>query len=270
MNLANVVKLECCEINFSARNKDDALKKISKILMESSQLKQVDEDSIYQSLLERENKGSTGFNKGIAIPHCQIEGIKEFIISIAICKKGINFDSLDKKKSRIFITIVGPSGDRSDHLKLLAKVSQILRMPGVSENLLNTTTKIGLYEEFLRNTENGVDVALKKEQDKLMLLIVRDEDVIQDITEVFVEIGVQDSTIIETQQMENLLSKAPLFMGFFDFTGGKQPFSKIILLKIPKDYINAIIKGIESTVGDLETYSGVSIMVLDLFFAKGF
>ncbi|MCK4696576.1 MAG: hypothetical protein KAT74_12475, partial [Candidatus Cloacimonetes bacterium] len=98
---------------------------------------------------------------------------------------------------------------------------------------------------------------------------VKDEEIIQDITEVFIEFGIQESTIIETQQMENLLSKVPLFMGFFNFTGGKSPYSKIIMLRINKEYINAVIKSIEDIFGDLDTYTGLSIFVLDLFFHKG-
>ena len=58
-------------------------------------------------------------------------------------------------------------------------------------------------------------------------------------------------------------------MGFFNFTREKSPFSKIILVKISKDHINAIIKGFEDIFGDLESYSGLGVMVLDLFFSKG-
>jgi hypothetical protein len=102
-----------------------------------------------------------------------------------------------------------------------------------------------------------------------MLLIVKNEEIMQDITEIFIEFGVEESTIIETQQMENLLSKVPLFMGFFNFTGDKNPYSKIILLKINKDYINAIVKTLEDLFGDLENYSDLGILVLDLFYSKG-
>ena len=103
-----------------------------------------------------------------------------------------------------------------------------------------------------------------------MIMIVKDENIIQDITEVFIEYGVIESTIIDTQQMENLLSNVPLFMGFFNFTGDKNPTSKIILVKISKDHINAIIKGLEDIFGDLDSFSDLGLMVLDLFYSKGF
>lgn len=270
MSLSEIVKLECCDVDFQADDKNQALQKLASLLKRSRELRDISEESLYAALKAREDIGSTGFNRGIAIPHCQLEGVEKFIISIAVSKKGIHFDSLDKKKTKIFITIIGPKGNSSEHLKLLATTSHILKEPGVVESLIQTATKISLYEEFLRNADNGVGKITHNGQDKLMILIVKDENIIQDITEVFMEYGVQDSTIIDTQQMENLLSNVPLFMGFFNFTGDKNPTSKIILVKITKDHINAIIKGLEDIFGDLDSFSDLGLMVLDLFFSKGF
>jgi len=268
MNISKIVKLECCEVNFKAKNKEEALLNITNLLRKSIILNEIDSQRILSALKEREEQGSTGFNNGIAIPHCQLEGIDNFVISIAICKKGIDFDSLDGKKSKIFITIIGPTEKKTEHLKLLAKVSHTLKESGVIELLLKSTTKIGLYEEFLRNaTVDEISVS-KKTKDKLMIIIVKDESIMQDISELFLEYGIEEATIIETQQMENLFAKVPLFLGFFNFTGGKSPFSKIIILKTNKEYINAIIKAMEEIFGDLDNYTGLDIMVLNLFFSK--
>ncbi|MCK5051907.1 MAG: PTS sugar transporter subunit IIA [Candidatus Cloacimonetes bacterium] len=269
MEFSEIVKLECCEVDFTAKNKTEALHNIGKLLKRSREFRNIEEDVIFKALKEREDMGSTGFSRGIAIPHCQLEGIDHFIIAIAICRKGIHFDSLDKKKSKIFITIVGPKGDRNSHLKLLAQVSQILKEPGIIEEMLQSTTKIGLYEEFLRKTNDEITSITQKGKEVLMLLTVKDESIMQDITEVFVEYGIQNSIILETQNMENLLSTTPLFMGFFNFTSEKNPFSKIILVKLTKDHINALIKGLEDAFGNLDTFSALSIITLDVFFSKG-
>ncbi|MDP8202687.1 MAG: PTS sugar transporter subunit IIA [Candidatus Tenebribacter burtonii] len=268
MEFSKIVKLECCEVNFTAKNKTEVLQNIGKLLKRSREFRNVEEDVIFKALEKREEMGSTGFSNGIAIPHCQLEGIDNFIIALAICKKGIHFDSLDNKKSKIFITIVGPKGDMNTHLKLLAQVSLILKEPNVINEILQSTTKIGLYEEFLRNT-NNIKTITKKGKEVLMMLTVKDESIMQDITEVFVEYGIQDSIILETQNMENLLSTTPLFMGFFNFTSEQNALTKIILVKLTKDHINALIKGLEDVFGDLDTYSALSILVLDIFFSKG-
>ena len=270
MSLTKVIKPECCENDFSAKNKTEAIQNIAKLLKRSDEVKDIPTDKIVEALTKREEMGSTGFGKGIAIPHCQLEGMKQFIVSIAVCNKGIEFDSLDKKKVKVFITIIGSSTDRSDYLKLLATVSQVLKEPGVTDNLLKAKTRISLYEEFIRNSITGSEIKTKKGKDKLMLLFVNDEDIMQDIAEVFLEYGIQDSTIVETQKMDNLLSNVPLFMGFFNFTGERNPYRKIIMVKINSRYLNAIIKSLEDVFGDLDNYSGLNVMVLDLYFSKGF
>ncbi|MCF7859373.1 MAG: PTS sugar transporter subunit IIA [Candidatus Cloacimonetes bacterium] len=268
MEFSEVVKLECCAVNFTAKDKNDALHNLGKLLKRSREFRNIEEETIFKALKEREDMGSTGFSRGIAIPHCQLENIDHFIIAIATCRKGIIFDSLDNKKSKVFVTIVGPKGDRNTHLKLLAQVSQILKEPHVLDEMLQSTTRIGLYEEFLRNT-NNIKAVSQKGKEVFMLLSVKDESIMQDITEVFVEYGIENSIILETQNMENLLSHTPLFMGFFNFTSEKNALNKIILVKLTKDHINALIKGLEDVFGDLDTYSALSIVVLDVFFSKG-
>ncbi len=269
MDLSEIIKLECCEVDFNAKNKIDALHNLSKLVKRSRELQDIPETTIFDALKEREDMGSTGFSKGIAIPHCQIDGIQNFIISLAICKKGINFKAMDNKKSKVFVTIVGPKDQRNTHLKLLANVSLLLKEPHIVDELLQSTTKIALYEEFLRNAITEDKAISKKGREVLMILTVKDEEIMQDITEVFVEYGIQNSAIIETQNMENLLSNVPLFMGFFNFTGERNPFNKLILVKLTKDHINALVKGLEDVFGDLDTYSALNLIVLDIFFSKG-
>ncbi len=108
MNMTDIVKLECCEVGFTARDKDDALMSLAKLLSKNSKLEDIPVEDIYSSLKQREEMGSTGFGKGIAIPHSQLEGLKDFIIGIAISVRGVNFNSLDKKRTKIFVTIIGP------------------------------------------------------------------------------------------------------------------------------------------------------------------
>jgi nitrogen PTS system EIIA component len=270
MNLAEVIKLESCSIDFDAKDKDEALHHIAALFKRVHGFAEIKEEEIYGQLKLREDIGSTGFAHGVAMPHCQIEGLDRFYISLAICRKGVYFDSIDRKKSRIFVSIVGPKDQRNEHLQLLAACSRIIKQPGVTAELLQASSRINLYEEFLTHADNGSGKISYKGKDKLLLLIVQDEGILQDITEVFIEYGIQQSIIVDGSQMENLISRVPLFMGFFNFTGDKNPGTKIVLAKIVKDHINAIITGLEDIFGDLDSFSGLKLLVLDIFFAKGF
>jgi PTS system nitrogen regulatory IIA component len=270
MNLSQVLKLECCELNFQAKDKAETIHKLAKLAKKNKILKDIDENVIANALLEREAKGSTGFGKGIAIPHCQIDGIKSFVICLAVSSKGIEFDSLDRKKAKIFVTIIGPSDNRTEHLKYLAKISSVLKNNGTVENLLKSSSVIQMYEEFIRNADADLLVVEKKGKQKLMLLFLQDDDILEDVTEILVEFGIQDVSFVETQKMENLMSKVPLFLGFFNFTGETNKYGKIILFPIQKTYISAFIHELNEHFGDLDMFSGLNLIVLDILMSKGF
>ena len=270
MLLSEVIKLEACTIDFQAKNKDDALHKIAALFKRNRKFAEIEEDEIYKALKARETLGSTGFSNGIAMPHCSLEGLDTFAINLAICKKGMDFDSIDKRKTKIFVSIIGPKNRPNDHLKLLAACSHVVRQQGVVEDLLSATSRINLYEEFLKNADNGHGKIDSKGKEKLLMLFVKDESILQDITEVFVEYGIQRSTIVDSTPMENLISKVPLFMGFFNFTGDKNPTTHIVMAKITEDHIDAIITSLEDIFGDLNAFSDLDAMVLDVYFSKGF
>ncbi len=269
MGIETVLKLECCEPNFKAKNKDEALHNISKLLKRYTPISKISDDEIYKALKKREDASSTGFENGIAIPHSQIEGLSEFVIGLFINKNGIDFYAIDKRKTKIFVVIIGPSGAKGEHLKLLAQTSRILKEPNAIANLLNQSTKIGLYEEFLRNANPNIPKKSKKGKNKLMILTVRDLDILQDISEIFIEYGVEEATSINSEEMENVLAKTPLFFGFFNFTGSQDGGSKTIFIKINEDHIQPLINEFEEIFGDLNSYSGLSVMVLNIDYEIG-
>lgn len=270
MNLAEIIKLESCVIDMQAKSKDEALRKIAGLFKRSIENDKVDEEMIYHGLKDRETLGSTGFSNGIAMPHCQLDVLQKFYVSIAICPAGVDFDSIDNKKTKIFVSIIGPAGEQDAHLRLLAAFSRILREPGVANNLLKAQARINLYEEFLIHAEKNHGITSYKGQDKLLMLFVLDDSIMDDITETFIEYGVQEAVVLDGSNMDSLISKVPLFLGFFNFTGDKSFAAKIVLAKISTDHINAITIGLEDIFGDLDQYAGLKLLAIDLFYSKGF
>jgi PTS system nitrogen regulatory IIA component len=59
-------------------------------------------------LQQRERIGTTGFGGGIAIPHCSLDDIEEFVVGLLIVSDGVDFESLDGKKTTTFFFIIGP------------------------------------------------------------------------------------------------------------------------------------------------------------------
>ncbi|MCF7911500.1 MAG: PTS sugar transporter subunit IIA [Candidatus Cloacimonetes bacterium] len=268
MDLTGILKLECCSTNIQSQTKELVLEELVKLVKRNEILKDVPVAELLESFHKRERQGSTGFGKGIAIPHCQISGIKDFVVGIGISHKGVEYDAIDHKKVKIFVVIVGPLESRSGHLQLLATVSRILKEPQIEQHLLHQESKIGLLDEFLRHSPETHTVSAQG-KDKLLLLVVRDPDIMEEISEIFMEYGVEEATILDTSSMEGILSHVPLFLGFFDFTGDREKSGKLIMVKLPRDYLQALVHGLEDAFGNLDDFTGLALIVLDIFFSKG-
>jgi PTS system nitrogen regulatory IIA component len=71
--------------------------------------------------------GSTGIGQGIAIPHGKSEHVTKTVAALGISKRGIDFDALDGEPVYLFFMLVAPTSSAGVHLKILAKISRLLK-----------------------------------------------------------------------------------------------------------------------------------------------
>lgn len=123
MNLASLLLKE--RINLSL--KPDKKEKVIESLVYSIK-KAEDAELIVSTLLKREELGSTGIGKGIAIPHCRSLAVDKLEIAVGRTTKPINFNAIDKKPvSLIFLIIAPPQDPGNQYLITLGKIVQIAK-----------------------------------------------------------------------------------------------------------------------------------------------
>ncbi len=123
MNLASLLLKE--RINLSL--KPDKKEKVIEALVYSIK-KEEDAELIVSTLLKREELGSTGIGKGIAIPHCRSLAVDKLEIAVGRTTKPINFNAIDKKPvSLIFLIIAPPQDPGNQYLITLGKIVQIAK-----------------------------------------------------------------------------------------------------------------------------------------------
>ncbi len=269
MNLYPMFDERACSTNFTARTKDEALRKLAQLACKSKALKSADWSEIHAKIEAREKQGTTGFGNEIAIPHARVEGLEEFLICIAVAPKGIEFDSMDKKKVRVLILLLGPESRVDDHLKILALISRTLSKTNAKQELLHSASKTVLVETFLRNTRVISGKASESEKMKALVIILYFDDLLYDILEFFIETGIEGATVIESFGMGEYISNIPIFADFIGFMRENKNHSKTILTLIPESRSDEIVSGIEEITGDLNKKQGAMIMLLDVGFFKG-
>jgi PTS system nitrogen regulatory IIA component len=99
----------------------------------------VEASQVEQLLLERERLQSTAIGEGVAIPHAAMDNISNRAAALLLCPLGVEFDSLDGEPARIIFGVVGPRQATAEHLKVLARISRLLRDRATRERLLAAT-----------------------------------------------------------------------------------------------------------------------------------
>lgn len=118
--------------DINAKSKKQLLEGLSKLASENTD---IDQDKIYDVLSAREDLGTTGIGKGIAIPHGKFPELQKISGLFIRLKNPIDFDSVDEKPVDLIFTLLAPEGAGADHLRALAQVSRTLRNPECREKL---------------------------------------------------------------------------------------------------------------------------------------
>ena len=123
MNISENLKKELVLLNIYAKTKEELLKKLVGYLAENGLIGDVED--VYQKLVSREKKISTGVGKGVAVPHLLTDEVKKPVILIGTLSSGVGFESVDGKPVKVVFLVLSPQGDVSLHLGLLSKIAKI-------------------------------------------------------------------------------------------------------------------------------------------------
>lgn len=101
-------------------------------------------------LQERERLGSTGIGDGVAIPHAKLRGAGELVMAFGRSHGGVDFNALDGRPAHLFFLLVAPDDAIGIHLKMLARISRILKDPAVRKELLDAPDSAAIYTILLQ------------------------------------------------------------------------------------------------------------------------
>jgi PTS system nitrogen regulatory IIA component len=129
--------------SLAAETKEEVLLEFAAKVEERHPL--LDRTEIFRVLQERERLGSTGIGDGVAIPHGKLKRAGDLILLFGRNNKGIDFDALDGRKVHIFFLLIAPEEAFGLHLKMLGRISRILKDPAVRKGLLEAPDIAAIY-----------------------------------------------------------------------------------------------------------------------------
>lgn len=155
MQLDQFFKIEYINANLSARNKSDVLQEMVDTVISGGV--GLNGSSAVEVLKKRENLGTTGIGEGVAIPHGKISDLGNITIAFGKSTEGISYDAVDGKPVHLLFMLLAPENTASQHLKILANISRMLKEADFREKLLNTESDRDLYEIILSRSHTRAD-----------------------------------------------------------------------------------------------------------------
>jgi nitrogen PTS system EIIA component len=147
MELRDFFDRDAVDLQLGAEAKDDVLRELIALL----KLDEKSEGILFKMLKRRENLGSTGIGRGIAIPHCRSLVVNRLRVAFGRKPEGVAYNAIDNQPVHYFFLIVAPPLEVSNqYLPVLGKLAQFAKDGDITERLaaLNSPDEFfGLLEE---------------------------------------------------------------------------------------------------------------------------
>ena len=127
MKFADFVSVNAIRAELSSEDKDGVIEELVDALVQADAIKDEDRDSIISAIMKREELGSTGIGRGIAVPHTKHPSVDQLIGTVGVSSEGVDFNSLDGEKVQLFFLLISPPDRPGDHLRALENISRQLR-----------------------------------------------------------------------------------------------------------------------------------------------
>ena len=153
MKLREFIVSEAIVPELAATDRDGAIRELVTSLSAAGALPAEAVDEVVAALIKREQNGSTGFGKGVAVPHVKHARIKKMSGTIGRSVNGIDFAALDHQPVYTVVLLVSPASDAEPDKSRLAQ-QHLQAMNAVFNNLQKDT-----FRRFLRQSQTREAVA---------------------------------------------------------------------------------------------------------------
>jgi mannitol/fructose-specific phosphotransferase system IIA component (Ntr-type) len=122
-----------------ASTRDDAIRELVAALAASGSVAESSVDEIVAALIKREKNGSTGFGKGVAVPHVKHAAVKKMAAGVGRSVAGIDFAALDSQPVYSVFLLLSPENQPQQHLQAM--------------NIVFSNLQKDMFRRFLRQSD---------------------------------------------------------------------------------------------------------------------
>lgn len=154
MKFSDFVKCDAIKAGLDAQDKEGVIRELVSALVSAGELKEDEQDSIVKAIMKREELGSTGIGRGIAVPHTKHPSVEQLVGTVGVSVDGVDFKSLDGEPVQLFFLLISPPDRPGDHLRALENISRQLRDEMFSRLLKQSKTAKDI-QQLLEEADNN-------------------------------------------------------------------------------------------------------------------
>jgi nitrogen PTS system EIIA component len=155
MKFGDFVSSEAIRAQLAADDKEGAIREMIGALLKAGRIANDEIESIVKAIMKREELGSTGIGRGVAVPHTKHPSVQRLVGTVAVSNEGIDFNSLDGEKVQLFFLLISPPDRPGDHLRALENISRQLRDDTFCKFLKQATTANDIQQLLDEADNNG-------------------------------------------------------------------------------------------------------------------
>ncbi|MCR9217423.1 MAG: PTS sugar transporter subunit IIA [Phycisphaerales bacterium] len=140
MKMLDIVSKDAIVAQLESDSRDGVIKELVGALISAGKAEEGMREDLTAKVLERERRGSTGFGKGVAVPHVKHPDVDTMAAAIGISENGVDFDALDKQPVYSFILLLSPLDRPDEHLQAMEVIFKNLNQDSFRRFLRQSTS----------------------------------------------------------------------------------------------------------------------------------
>jgi fructose-specific phosphotransferase system IIA component len=138
VQISDYLKEDLICLHLKADSKEKVIKELAEWVKKAEGI--IDFEKFLTDVFKREEVSSTGIGEGIAIPHARTDAVSKFVIGVGRHSQGVAYNTPDQKPAQLFFLMGVPLADVSGYLKILARLTRLLKKISLREKLLKASS----------------------------------------------------------------------------------------------------------------------------------
>jgi PTS system nitrogen regulatory IIA component len=153
LDVTDYMQKDFITLDLRSKKKESAIRELAQLMEGAPAM--VDHKRFLEDVFEREGLGSTEIGDEIALPHARTDAVNQLIIAIGRSNRGVECETPDGKKVKLFFLMGTPQGSVSHYLQILAQLTRLLKRSALKEQLLEAQDRESFLTLFKHTPQGG-------------------------------------------------------------------------------------------------------------------